>query len=59
MATGSFKHNIVIKDKKSSKALIKALEKASKGFCPSCKLYNDCPNPEYREQSGCCDNYAK
>ena len=41
MATGSFKHNIIIKDKKSSKALIKALEKASKEFCPSCKTV-DC-----------------
>ena len=58
MATGSIKHNIVIKDKKSAKALLKALEKASEGFCPSCKNYDKCPNPEYREPSGYCDDYA-
>ena len=30
MATGSFKHNIIIKDKKTAEKLITALEKASK-----------------------------
>ena len=41
MATGSFKKSVVIKDKRDAKALIKALEKASKEFCPSCKTV-DC-----------------
>lgn len=26
-------------------------------FCPDCKKYNDCPNSEYREPSGYCDEY--
>lgn len=30
MATGSFKHNIIIKDKRDAKALIDALENANK-----------------------------
>jgi hypothetical protein len=30
----------------------------SKQLCPNCKRYDDCPNPEYREPSGYCDDYA-
>jgi len=28
------------------------------GYCTACSQYNDCPNPEYRSDSGYCDDYV-